>query len=80
MEIIMPYVSRAEQERALWMTLREALEHIQMREGCNLRAAWDQLQKAIGDQEVKVRWAGVRLENQSTINGDQYFAEDLGLR
>jgi hypothetical protein len=71
----MPYVSKAEQERARWMTLREALTHIKTVEECNLRAAWDQLRETIGDQEAKVRWADVSLE-LSSIDGGHYIEED----
>jgi hypothetical protein len=73
----MPYVSKMAQERARWMTLREAVAHIATADHCSFRAAWLQLRTAIGDQEVSVRWAGVRVENH-TSDGDQYFAEDLG--
>ncbi len=68
----MPYVSKAERD---WMTLREALAHIKTVEDCNLRAAWGQLREAIGDQEVKVRWADVTLE-LSTIGPGHYLEED----
>ena len=68
----MPYVSKAERERAGWMTLREALDHIQMTGDCNLRAAWDH---AIGDQEARVRWADASLD-LSTIGDGSYVDED----
>jgi hypothetical protein len=71
----MPYVSRAERERAQWWTLREALEHIQEIEDCTMRVAWDHLRTAIGDQEVPVRWGDVSLD-LSTINEGQYIYDD----
>jgi choline dehydrogenase-like flavoprotein len=52
----MPYTSRMARERARWMTLREALAHIETAEHCSLKAAWRQLGEAVADREVDARW------------------------
>jgi hypothetical protein len=52
----MPYVSNADRERARWMTLRDALAHIEKAERCSLKAAWRKLGKAIADREIDARW------------------------
>jgi hypothetical protein len=52
----MPYTSKMAQERAGWMTLREALAHIEKAEPCSLKAAWRQLGEAVADREVDARW------------------------
>jgi hypothetical protein len=72
---MMPYVSNADRERALWMTLREAVVHIATAEHCSIRIAWAQLRDAIGDHEVLVRWANVSLD-LSTIDEGRYIEED----
>lgn len=54
------------------MTLREALAHIEMVEGCSLKAAWDQLGEAIGDHEVEVRWP------HTLTRTGAYDDEDIG--
>jgi hypothetical protein len=72
---MMPYVSNADREHALWVTLREAVEHIEEVEHCSFRAAWDQLRAAIGDQAVMVRWGDVSLE-LSTIHDGHYIVDD----
>jgi hypothetical protein len=72
---MMPYVSNADRERARWMTLREAVEHIEEVEHRGFRAAWDQLRAAIGDQKVLVRWANVSLD-LSSIDEGRYIEED----
>ncbi len=53
----MPYVRKAERERALWMTLREAATYIQEAERCDSVEALRQLKMAIADQQIAVRWA-----------------------
>jgi hypothetical protein len=62
------------QERARWMTLREALAHIEKAEHCSVKAAWRQLGEAIADREVDVRWPHAL---QLTRMGD-YEDEDIG--
>jgi hypothetical protein len=52
----MPYTPKMAQERAAWMTLREALAHIEKAEHCSLNAAWTQLGEAVVDREVDARW------------------------
>jgi hypothetical protein len=70
-----PYVSKLAEERAKWMTLREALAHIEALDRVSPRAAWDQLREAIGDQAVAVRWADVTLEPSTMLEG-HYVEED----
>src|ERR1700730_3635810 len=53
----MPYASKIAQESARWMTLREALAHIEKAEPCSLKAAWRQLGEAVADREVDARWS-----------------------
>jgi hypothetical protein len=72
---MMPYVSKSAEERAKWMTLCEAVAHIEIVERCSFRVAWDQLRDAIGDQAVMVRWGDVSLE-LSTIRDGHYIEED----
>jgi hypothetical protein len=70
----MPYTSRMAQERARWMTLREALAHIEKAELCSLKDAWRQLREAIADREIDARWPHAL---QLTRVGD-YDDEDIG--
>jgi hypothetical protein len=53
----MPYQSKADRERAQWMTLREALAHVEKAEHCSLKAAWAQFGEAAADGELDVRWS-----------------------
>jgi hypothetical protein len=56
----MPYRSKAERERPLWMTLAEALSHIQahlVQEGFEQLSAETELRKACGEGEIPLRWA-----------------------
>src|SRR5262249_1685690 len=53
----MPYISKKAQQRAQWMTLREALAHIEKAEQGSLKAAWMQLGEAFSDGEVDIRWS-----------------------
>jgi len=51
----MPYESKAERERPLWMTLVEAVEHVQAhlaQEGCGELAALTQLRMACREGEI----------------------------
>jgi hypothetical protein len=73
--VAVPYVSKLAEERAKWMTLREAVAHIKAADRVSRRAAWDQLREAIGDQTVAVRWADVTLEPSTMLEG-HYVEED----
>jgi hypothetical protein len=52
----MPYVSGAERERQRWMTVREAIGHIQRVDKCDNEAALAQLRRALGHGAIEVRW------------------------
>ena len=56
----MPYVSKAEQERARWMTLAEAVAHVQQCDECDADAALSQLRTALGDGQIVTRWEDQR--------------------
>jgi hypothetical protein len=57
----MPYLSRAERERAQWFTLPEAVAHICESDGCDREAARQQLQHALSDGALGVlRWEDAR--------------------
>jgi hypothetical protein len=45
------------QERAQWMTLREALAQIEKAEHCSLKAAWTLFGEACSDDQLDVRWS-----------------------
>ena len=68
----MRYVSKMAQERARWMTLREALTHIGKARRCSLKAALRQLGGAIADREVDARWS-----HAIHLSGD-WEDEDIG--
>jgi hypothetical protein len=53
----MPYVSKWVRERALWMTLVEAVTQIQDCEGCTQLEAVGQLRQALGEADIPARWA-----------------------
>lgn len=53
----MPYQSRAKRERAAWMTLSEAVNHIQSVECTDQAGALNQLRMALGDGDIPTRWA-----------------------
>jgi hypothetical protein len=57
----MPYRSKAERELPLWMTLVEAVAHIQAQEGCDQIEALRQLRVALGEGEIPARWAAAPL-------------------
>jgi hypothetical protein len=52
----MPYRSKAERELPLWMTLVEAVAHIQAQERCDQVGALRQLRMALGEGEIPARW------------------------
>jgi len=52
----MPYKTKAERERENWLTGKEGIDRIQLSERCEPHVAWQQLQNAIADKEVAVRW------------------------
>lgn len=75
----MTYVSKAERERARWMTAAEAINHIQKADSCGRDEAWIQLSKAIADGKVPNRWADVSLEPSTGRPGhyvEHYADED----
>jgi hypothetical protein len=56
----MPYQPKAERERPLWMTLVEAVEHVQAhlaQHGYMGRAALRELRMACGEGEIPLHWA-----------------------
>jgi hypothetical protein len=56
----MPYQPKAERERPLWMTLVEAVEHVQAhlaQHGGPELGALSQLRMACGESEIPLRWA-----------------------
>src|SRR5580704_14090020 len=56
-EPTMPYVSAAERQRQRWMTLKEALSHIQHVEKLDENAALQQLRLALAEGAVGASWA-----------------------
>jgi hypothetical protein len=52
----MSYVSPAERERQRWMTLKEAISHIQRVDGCDEVIAFAQLRRALADGAIEARW------------------------
>jgi hypothetical protein len=69
----MPYTLKMAQERARWMTLREALAHIEKAEHCSVKAAWRQLGEAVADREVDARWP-----HAIGLTMDDWDDEDIG--
>jgi hypothetical protein len=56
----MPYRSKVDRERPLWMTLEEAFAHIQAhlaQESCDPLGAETQVRMACGEGEIPLRWA-----------------------
>ena len=53
----MPYMSKWARERALWMTLVEAVTHIHDCDGCTQLEALGQLRQALGEADIPARWA-----------------------
>jgi hypothetical protein len=52
----MPYVSEEEQEQQKWMTLKEAISHIQRVDRCDEVTALQQLRKALANEAVEARF------------------------
>jgi hypothetical protein len=52
----MPYVSGTERERQRWMTVREAIGHIQRADKCDNEAAFAQLRRALAHGAIEARW------------------------
>jgi hypothetical protein len=48
----MPYVSKAEQERQKWMTLKDTMSHIQHVDQCDEKTAFNSLRNALSDAVV----------------------------
>ena len=67
----MPYLSIAEKERQLWMTLPEAVAHVRSVERCELQEAQQQIRKALADGAILTRWEG---------NGPIEVLDDGGLK
>jgi hypothetical protein len=59
----MPYISKMEQE---WITLKEAILHIQRVDGCDEGTALQQLRNALGDEAVKARYRIGRPDEELT--------------
>jgi hypothetical protein len=53
----MPYKSRAERERPLWMSLTEAVRYVEVAEGSEQTEALIQIRMALGDGDIPVHWA-----------------------
>jgi hypothetical protein len=53
----MPYRSKNERERPLWMTLGEAIQHVQEVDGCNRLQALSQLRDALEEGDIPARWS-----------------------
>jgi hypothetical protein len=53
----MPYVPKADRNRAQWMSLCETLAFIRTADNCNRKEARKQLGEAVADHEVEARWA-----------------------
>jgi hypothetical protein len=53
----LPYISKAERERARWMTLNEAVDRICQHHNCDRREAIRQIRKALADNALApLRW------------------------
>jgi len=52
----MPYIPRAEQERANWRTLPEAVAHVMRIDRCSGEDARRQINDALGDGALTLRW------------------------
>ena len=52
----MPYRSKNERERPLWMTLSEAVHHIEVADECACNEALSQSRIALGDGDIPARW------------------------
>jgi hypothetical protein len=57
----MPYQSKAKRERSQWMTLREAVNHVQAVECSDEAGALKQLRMALGDGDIPAHWAAEPL-------------------
>ena len=58
----MPYVSKVEAERARWMTLAEAVAHVCERDGCDAKAAEEQIRNALRDGTIQTWWGDQPLQ------------------
>lgn len=70
----MPYRSKAERERARWMTLNEALVVICRVDQCKREDAWSQLRQALADEAIEWKWAdplpsSIRTSARPRANG-----------
>src|ERR1700690_3529857 len=52
----LPYRSKAERERARWITLIAAIDLLRAKDNCGPDAAWDSLRLAAADDSVKWKW------------------------
>jgi hypothetical protein len=66
----MSYVSKEEQEEQKWMTLKEAISHIQRVDGCDQVTAFAQLRTALAEEAVTARF--------KTSATSRFYAIDLG--
>jgi hypothetical protein len=65
----MPYLSRAERERAEFRTPAEAIVHICIADGCSQDDARDQFAKALLDAALWARWGDVRFPDRRRSRG-----------
>ncbi|MGH7119133.1 MAG: hypothetical protein ACREFP_09140 [Acetobacteraceae bacterium] len=59
----MPYISNAAKERALGVSLREAVEHVRSTDGCSSEEALQQLRDALSDHQIPWMWEGSRVRD-----------------
>jgi hypothetical protein len=52
----MPYVPKPQRARENWITLKEAMTHIQTMDNCDASSAWLQLQAALAEGAVLASW------------------------
>jgi|GEM_PF-4028155 len=64
----MPYIRKSQRDRALWMTLVEAVNHINEQE--RTEDGLDQIRIALGEGEIPARWAWPSLaEGPNEVDG-----------
>ena len=66
----MTYQSRAKRERAQWITLSEAVTHVQAVECSDQAEALDQLRMALADADIPAHWAADPLPPEIYSVGD----------
>jgi hypothetical protein len=66
----MPYISDAERERARWMTLAEAVAHVEERDRCDRHSALQQLCNALGDRKVRYKFEDLKWFDMKPEHAD----------